>query len=84
MHADGVSYTTVLKAWSQPPQDRGVDITLTGVTDPGAGASASFHAHQAARCVAWNTLPVTTLTADSYTKSGEQVTPALHLKVIAQ
>lgn len=82
-HADGVSYTTTLKAWNHP-QGRGIDITLTGQSDLAAGTSASFHAHQRAVCVAWNTLPVTTLTADPYMEDGEQVTPALHLKVIPE
>jgi hypothetical protein len=77
-HADGASFNTVIRAWNQA-QGRGIEMTLTGQVD---STSASFHAHQIARCVAWNTLPVTTLTAGSYTEDGEQVTPALHLKVI--
>jgi len=78
--AEGASFTTVIRAWNKP-QGRGLDITLTGQAD---ATGASFHTHQRAVCVAWNTLPVTTLTADSYTEDGEQVTPALHLKVIPE
>jgi len=79
MLADGVNYVAEIKAWSQV-RGRHIDVTLTGEKSSGL----SFRAHEAANCVAWDTLPLMTLTADPYTENGEQVTPALHLKVIAQ
>ncbi len=87
MHTAGVDYSVVIKAssdTSSSAQSRHVDVTLTGLKSSGESAGLSFKAHEAANCVAWNTLPLMTLPADTYTENGEQVTPALHLKVVAQ
>ena len=83
MQADDVNYTAEIKAssgTSSSAQGRHVDVMLTGAKSSGL----TFSAHEAANCVAWDTLPLMTLTADPYTDNGEQVTPALHLKVVAQ
>jgi hypothetical protein len=83
MQAGGVNYTAVIKASSDTSsqgQGRHIDVTLTGEKSSGL----SFQAHEAANCVAWDTLPLVTLATDPYTEDSEQVMPALHLKVITQ
>jgi hypothetical protein len=81
LQADGVKYAAAIKA-SSVPEGRHVDVAMTGERTTAPGASMTFHAHSAASCVAWNTLPDMTLTADAYTANGETVTPVLHVKVI--